>query len=220
MRKTSLFVITGLSIATLLVTGYTVGVAAPLVKARPTVTAVVDLQKAVDLLEQRKALEADFTARTERLNNEARDKRKTIEDLQRDLKELAVEGTNEFNKKRDELTRKLVEFEVWNRVESSSLNSERNIQSEKLYKDVVDAIGQLAKENGYDVVLTKQVNLNVPTGRAEQPNVSVPIRGVIWVADELDITSQLVTKMNNEFKNMINAGNKPALPTPAPATPK
>ncbi len=214
MRRTSRILVVALAGAVLLAAAFAVGVAAGPGKPHPTTTAIIDLQKVVANLEERRQMEADFRTRAERLDSQAQDKKKVIDDLQRDLKDLAVEGTASFKQKQDELTKKLIEYQVWHQIESQKLAGDRNIQSEKLYKDIVDAAGQLAKENGYDLILVKQVNLNLPTGQAAQPNITLPIRSVVWAANDLDVTDQLIQMMNNQYKNMV--GNTAPAPAPAP----
>ena len=64
-------------------------------------------------------------------------------------------------------------------------------------------IGRVAKENGYDVVLYKEQEPDFQNVKAEAINQMIQLRKVLWSADDLDLTDQAVTRMNNEYKNML-----------------
>jgi Skp family chaperone for outer membrane proteins len=169
-------------------------------RATPTAVATVDLQKVFEQLKEKTQLEADLRTRTEDLQQQEQDRRKTLANAQSDL-DLLAPGTEAFNAKQLELEKGVIELRSWSEFENQKLNRERGLQLENLYRKSLDAIGRVAGETGYDVVLFRESD---PTFRYENPqqlSTLIQVRKVLWSKDEIDLTADVIQRMNNEFEN-------------------
>jgi Skp family chaperone for outer membrane proteins len=173
-----------------------------LAAARPTKVAVVDVLKVFNSLQEKANVEADIRQRGERLRNEEEARRKELNDLQNDLQMLAPD-TQAYTQKTEQIKSKLIELRVWSTINSDNLQAESSIQLANLYRKMLDTIGRVAKENQYDMVLYKEQQADFQNAKAETINQLIQIRKLLWSSDDLDLTDQVVTRMNNEYKNMV-----------------
>jgi len=167
---------------------------------KPTAVAVVDVQRAFDSLQEKDQIEADLRAEAERLKVDEENKKKSIRELQADL-EILAQGAPAWKQKKAALDTALIELQVWRSFETNKLNRERGVQIENLYRKVVDAIGRVAKDNGYDVVLFKEKPVEFKGAKPEQIPTLIQVRKVLWSADELDLTDLVIQQMNAQFRN-------------------
>lgn len=174
-----------------------------LTAARPTKVAVVDVLKVFNGLQEKAQVEADMRSKGEKLQKEEHARQKELQDLQNDLKILAPE-TQAYSQKTEQIKSKLIELKVWSQVQADSLKSESTLQLANLYRKMVDAIGRVAKENGYDLVLYKEQAPDFEHVKPEAINQMIQLRKLLWSADDLNVTDQVVTRMNNEYKNMVH----------------
>lgn len=182
-------------------------VGAPGIRARPVSVAVVDVQKVFDSLAEKVQVDADLQTRAEKLRQEDQERTRRIEDLQRDLNTLAAPGTSAFVQKQEELEQQALELRAWREYQSAKLQRERALQYERLYRKMLDTIGQVAREGGFDLVLFKEAPVDTANLKPEQLGTFIQIRKVLWVTEDLDLTDQVIQKMNNEYRNLTAPKN-------------
>jgi len=173
-----------------------------LAAARPTKVAVVDVLKVFNGLQEKTQVEADIRTRGERLRNEEEARRKELNDLQTDLQLLATD-TPAYAQKTEQIKAKVIELQVWSRINADNLQAESSIQLANIYRKMLETIGRVAKENQYDLVIYKEQQADFANAKAETINQLIQIRKLLWSADDLDLTDQVITRMNNEYKNMV-----------------
>lgn len=173
-----------------------------LTAARPTKVATVDVLNVFNGLQEKAQVEADIRTRGEQLRTEEESRRKELMDLQNDLKILAPE-TQAYTQKTNQIKRKVLELKVWSQMESENLTSESSIQLAGLYRKMCDTIGKVAKENNYDMVIYKEQEPTFQNVKPESMNQIIQMRKVLWSADDMEITDQTITRMNNDYKNML-----------------
>lgn len=173
-----------------------------LTTARPTKVAVVDVLKIFNGLQEKAQIEADMRTKSEQLQKEEQTRRQELQDLQNDLKILAPD-TQAYTQKTEQIKSKVIELRVWSEIQADGLKSESSLQLAGLYRKMVQSIGKVAKENGYDLALYKEQQPDFENVKAEAINQLIQLRKLLWSADDLDITDQVITRMNNEYKNMV-----------------
>lgn len=193
--KITLAVVAGLGLAVAM--GANAG---SLLKGRPTAVAVADVQTVFESLKEKMQIEADLKTRLEQLNQEEQKQKTDLQSLKSDL-EILAPGTPAFNEKQDQLEQKAIELQSWINFQTQKLNRERGMQIERLYRKMVEAIGRVAQQGGYDAVLFKERPVDFTGAKPEALNTLIQVRKVLWSADELDITDQVTQMMNNEFTN-------------------
>lgn len=167
-------------------------------RAQPTAVAVADLQEIFASLKEKTALEADLRSRGEKLQQEEQQRRKDIGQMRQDLEVLAP-GTSAYQQKEEELSKAVLNLQVWSQFEQQKLNRERGLQIENLYRQSLDSISRVAQDNGYDLVLFKEGGPDFQYENAQQLSTLIQVRKVLYASDAVDITSQVIQRMNNEY---------------------
>lgn len=173
-----------------------------LATARPTKVATADVLKVFNGLQEKAQVEAEMRTKGEQLRNEEETRRKELVDLQNDLKILA-QDTQAYSQKLDQIKRKIIDLKVWSEMETEGLKSESSIQLAGLYRKMIETISKVAKENGYDMVVYKEQDPSFQGVKPEGINQMIQMRKVLWSADDMEITDQTITRMNNDYKNML-----------------
>lgn len=169
-------------------------------QSRPSSIAVVDVEKAMNALEEMTQLEADLKSEFEQIKQEHETRRNKLKQMQEDL-ELLQEGTDAFMQKAEELQLSAMQLDSWWKYKQARMSSERVLQIGNMYRKMLNAIGKIASETGYDMVLFKEKNATFKNLKPEALSAYVSLRKVLWVRNDLDITDQVVLRMNNEWKN-------------------
>lgn len=175
---------------------------------RATRVAVVDVEKVFNALEEKTRIEAELQGQAERLKQEADQRRESIKQLQEDLGILAP-GGDPYVKKQEELSMKAIELQAWTQFMNQRLQQERALQIGNLYRKMVEAIGRVAKQGSYDLVLFKEKEANFANASAEALSTLIQVRKVLYSAEDMELTDRVIQVMNNEFRNMIGSGGKP-----------
>lgn len=170
--------------------------AARSLQARPTAVGVVDLMRVMDQLKQQQSVRADLMGRQETLKSQLQQKQKEVQNLQGDL-DILTAGTPEYKDKEGQLTKAVIDLRVWSQFEAEKLRMEEQLQIESLFRKVNDTVGRVAQDSGYDVVFFKGQTIG-SRGENQQQN-QVSLRYVAWNSDAVDLTDQIVQRMNNEF---------------------
>ena len=167
---------------------------------KPTRVAVCDVQVVFDALEEKGQVEADLQEMVEKLQEEGKSREQKIKDLKFDM-EILAKGSEAHKKKVGEIERALMELRVFQGLRALRINRERALKTQYLYRKMSDAVGRVAKENDFGIVLFKERPVDFTNTKAEALNAVINMRKVLWAADELDLTQQVIQKMNNEFTN-------------------
>jgi len=169
----------------------------------------------VDLTVVIKGLDEAGEART-RLQKVYEEYNKQIDDVKSQMKKVdddlaqVKDGTSA---EALTLRAKKVELQALGRARAEGLQGLIDVQEGELMREmfvkITSACQRLGKEQGYDLVFTDD-RTNMPPEKdangkkvvlsAEQINSIVTSRRLLAVADRVDITQQLITFMNNEFK--------------------
>ncbi len=181
-------------------TGWVAANANHLLSGRPTAAAVADIQLIFESLKEKMQIEADLKSQLEQLNQVEQERKQELQELKTDLEILAAD-TPAYNEKQDKLEQNAIELQSWRTFQTQKLNRERGLQVERLYRQVLDAVGRIATQNGYDIVFFKEKPVDFRGSKPEALNTLIQVRKVLWSADDLDLTDQVIQLMNNEFSN-------------------
>jgi Skp family chaperone for outer membrane proteins len=165
-------------------------------QAPPTSVAIVDLQRVFENLKEQQQVKADLQARGEELQREREQRRKDLATLQGDL-DLLQPGSPAYKAKEAELNKALIDIQVWQQFESQRLQLEERLQVENLIRKTNEAIERVAQDAGYSLVLFTNQPVNLRAGDSQQ---QINIRMVAYHSDAIDLTDQVIQRMNNEFQ--------------------
>ena len=96
----------------------------------------------------------------------------------------------------EELGRAAIEMQVWSELEARKLRMEEQLLIENLIRKANEAVERIGQENGYDLVLFKNQTVNMQQG---QQQAQLNIRIVAWSSEAIDLTDQIIQRMNNEY---------------------
>lgn len=167
--------------------------------AEPTAVAVVNMERVFDSLEEKDQLEANLRSRQQQLGQEEAERRQRIQQLSEDLEMLAP-GTDAYRQKEAELREAAMEFRLWAEMEEQQLNIDRGVHLESLYRRTVDAVGEIADEAGYDLVLYREGSPELRGSDPSEIQTQIALRKVLYASDAVDLTDRVVQWMNNEFE--------------------
>lgn len=193
--RTAVVLMAALTVIALGIGGAT---AASALQARPTAVAVVDIQQTFENLKQQQQVRADLQTRQEALRQQQEAKRKEVSSLQTDL-DMLQEGTAAYEQKAAERDKAVIDLQVWQEYESRKLRIDEQLRIEQLFRQVNETIQRVAEDNGFDVVLFKNQVLNLPGQQQNQQQLNIRI--VAWNSDAIDLTTQVIQRMNNEYES-------------------
>lgn len=179
--------------------------ASAVARATPTAVATVDLVSVITQLDEFKTVDAKIKADGAKKTKEIEDLTKQIEALQEDLKRLD-RNSDAYDEIFRQLNMKLGFRELrgtmlirWQAEDNARVLTE-------LYEKALKAVGEVAKRDGWDIVLHTGQKTAVPRSpniRAEQAMDFVEdwiqSRRVIYSGETVDISGTVVKHMNNRF---------------------
>lgn len=139
-----------------------------------------DSQKSLQLVKD------ELTAVTKNLESIPKEKKGSPEYLRELAKKYELESTY---KARGEGLQQLID-----------ISEGENMKT--MFTKVVDAVGRLGKEKGYDAIFWDDRSISPPNAPATGAQVWNLIRDrrFLYASDRIDITTEVLTMMNNEFK--------------------
>lgn len=184
-----------LTLAAIGTVGYGVAHAAAQLMAKPTAVAVVDLQAVFDGAKIIEQFKADQLRWQEDFKTQRDARQKELENLKFELDALD-KNSDQFKKKADDLQLKAYEFKVWGDFQQAKAQHEQGLQLHKLYRDTRTVIAQIAQEQGYDLVLFNDNTGDINWNQAQELNAQIQLRKVLYAADSIDITDQVLQRLN------------------------
>ncbi|MDP6602233.1 MAG: OmpH family outer membrane protein [Phycisphaerales bacterium] len=163
----------------------------------PVVT--FDIQKVMDNLTQRADLAAELSERLQLIQDKID---QDLADIGMLEEQLAGEATSQQKVLAEELEQKKLAMMSYQRFARSQVDIERSLILRDLHREIQDAVSDIAKANGYDLVLINdsgmQITVNPESNLSREQQVREQVRAqrVFFADSGIDITDQVVTQMN------------------------
>jgi len=170
--------------------------------AQPTAVAVVEVGTVFNTCKEKVDIDADARSGQERADVDKDEREKDIKTLQFDL-ELINPNSPQSKKKRQEIERKVIEYQVEIQFRRQQIGREQMRRYELLYTKLRDTAGEVAQANGYDLVLFKEkeeLRYKTPQDLVNQ----IGGRKVLWAAERLNMTDQVIQRLNNAWDARAN----------------
>lgn len=160
--------------------------------------AVCDIKELLENYQKAKDLMNSLNDRRMKLENEEKDRIAKTDGIQAEIKELKA-GSPEYEKRFSELQRLTFDREVWKKFESAVLLREHHRYTRLLYDEMRNSVAQIAKEQGIQVVLF--IEHRIPETQTS-PELGQVMEGrkVIFADPSVDITEQVLKRMNDDYK--------------------
>lgn len=173
------------------------GVAAASDAADSPNVAVINLSVVFDQYRLTKDLEAKFTTRQRQMESEAQRQRDEIE-VKRQALASFKPGTDDYNARRDEVTKMVIEYQIRTEVQKEQLRESHKQWLLKIYQDVRGAVAAVAKEDGVDLVLTyEEVTADAPDSKALRQQLL--LEKVFYFGEKLDLTEKVISRVNADY---------------------
>ncbi|MCH7847804.1 MAG: OmpH family outer membrane protein [Planctomycetes bacterium] len=169
----------------------------------PAVVAVVRIGPLFDGLKQRAEAAAGVDQLLGEIETEVQARKESIEALREEHSNTVDAADRETLA--DEIALETLKNDFWLQTAKREHELDKAIRLQDLYKKVFDAIQTLAMTEGYDIVIVDDSGDELPFDRSSRvvPQVQVlqqlARRKVLFVNPTLDITEDLIMRMNNEF---------------------
>lgn len=187
--------------------------------AAPTSVALVDLQRLFDKLDELAEQNKELDTKRKTYKDDIDNLKKQADQIEEDLTKT-VDPTD--RKTRTDMSMQVVilrqsmqgKQEIYNRV--MDLASADVIRG--LYQKMTDEIAQIAKREGYDLVLFDDRSIGLPDRSGNKDlNAIIANKRILYAADTIDITDRLITIMNNDYHAGVKLPSASAAPAPTPA---
>ena len=179
---------------------YNAGASARMAPA-PTRVATVDLVKVIERLNERSDWEVQITALGKKVQDEFTAKRKAVEELAKTMETAASDP--ERMGIRDKLAFEQLQMEQWERIKKIEVDRERALMWQSMYRNVRAESQKLADAEGWDIILVNdgvteiQLQRDSKVPLESQAQEQIVRRRVLFAAKSIDVTDQLVVRMNN-----------------------
>ena len=169
----------------------------------PAVVAVVRIGPLFDGLKQRAEAAAGVDQLLGEIETEVQARKESIEALREEHSNTVDAADREALA--DNIALETLKNDSWLQTAKREHELDKAVRLQDLYKKVFDAIQTLAMTEGYDLVIVDDSGDALPFDRSSRvvPQVQVlqqlARRKVLFVNPTLDITEDLIMRMNNEF---------------------
>ena len=192
---------------------------------KPAVIATVRLSTVLEKLDQRGEALANMTAMSQQVRADEAKRKEEITKLQEQLEAMRKDlvdkpVTPEAMALQEQLAQKTLRFQAWSRFTLDRVDIEKALQYQDIYRSIKTAAAAMATANGYDIVLVDDSQGELTTtpdarvSREAQVIQQIIGRRMLYANPALDITDELITRMNNAHKaaGAGGANSQPANP--------
>jgi len=172
----------------------------------PRPIAVFDLERTFNALSEKTAEENRLVEVAKAMKVDADAMSKAVNRQQEDLKELKPD-TPQYQAALLQAAEAAGDYKAKVDFNRAKLDIEKARMMLYLYKQIREAARQMAQERGYAIVFVDDSKAAIPPGTEEETNRQISARRMVYTSPEIDITDELISRMNNAF-NM--AGPAPA----------
>jgi Skp family chaperone for outer membrane proteins len=112
-------------------------------------------------------------------------------------------GTQQYNDFNRKLTEETVKYEVWAKTEMAMMESGYKQAMKQLFDKVQNAIADVAKKDGYDIVVTdtsERLPDNLDQVDVRTMKLMMLQKSVLYASEKSDITEMVIIVLDNKYK--------------------
>jgi Skp family chaperone for outer membrane proteins len=173
-------------------------------KGTPTTVAMVDMVHVWNSLKEKTTIEDGLADLVYAVQFTDQTWAKKVRDLELDFA-LQAEGSEAWIEKKRQIEAAVIERNVAIASAKTRLNRRRGELTKLLYQKMVDGIGRVADENGYDAVIFKETEPNY--SKISSIGELFTDRMVVLGTDSVDLSEQVIQLLNREYQRVGSAGN-------------
>jgi len=160
--------------------------------------ACVDVVQVFNEFQRQKDLTEEMKELQDKLTDENKQRRQKIDALQAELDKLDPDDATYVTRMREMLAMQ-IDYKNWVDLKQADMSREVGVWSVRIYKEIVRAVEELAKRDGYDLVFYR--GQFEPTSM-EPDQVKEQIRGhhLLYANPSTDITQTVTDKLNKGYR--------------------
>ena len=160
----------------------------------------LDLNRVLEVLDERKALEAELQTFISAKENEIKDLQTKAQQAQDDLK-ILPEKSKDWFAKRDEVATLAAQFRTAQEVARAVVEEKRKRMHLDLFNKIRDAAKRYAQREGFMIVIADDSAVEIPDQAPERDVQGAMVSRRLMYADaSSDISQGVGQMMNNEYK--------------------
>jgi Skp family chaperone for outer membrane proteins len=187
--------------------GYEKLCAEPKAAGAPAKIALVSIRSVFQNCKKNADYKAKMTAEQDKIIAELDKLNKEIDALQADLKTRKA-GSDESLKLMKDITEKKASLEGQKQYYQEQFKVKDQMWTEKVYLEVLDVVGKIAKQKGYDLVLEKD-EIELPAASATELMLIIRTHKVLYYNEDMDITSDVLAAVDAQKAGTTGDGNAP-----------
>jgi Skp family chaperone for outer membrane proteins len=166
----------------------------------------VNPAKVFNEMQETKDLKQKMESDRQSIQAEAKRRADDLEEAKK-ARALFNEGSEDFNKKNQEMIRKAVELQVWQEMIKADLARQQKSQMKNLFEKIEAATKEVAEAKKLDLVLVEQkIDLPSDPNTMEQINVDqlrnlINQRSVMYSNGKFDITNDVLASVDAKYKS-------------------
>lgn len=158
---------------------------------------VVNLNLVFENYTKRAELEESFREIRDREEETLREKQDSLMDLREEI-QLMERGSEARREKEAELEKKILHLQVEEEVARKNLAAKEKEYYEELYSDIKNAITEIGKNEGFDLILKKE-EVEPKSADLLELRLKIGMGAVLFYSDAVDITNMVVEYLNKNY---------------------
>jgi Skp family chaperone for outer membrane proteins len=162
--------------------------------------AVVNPSRVFQEMKETRDLRAKLETRRQELSTAEQEKRKSIDDLKRNRANLKPDSP-QYNDLSTKLDKENADFQAWGQVTRIQAEREQKQMMKTLFDKIQGAVGQVAQEQGIDLVLADQ-GQEVPSVEDlnfDQLRLLLNQRNVLFASKRVDISERVLAVLDAQY---------------------
>jgi Skp family chaperone for outer membrane proteins len=172
--------------------------------AQSTKIAVVNVQRVYNDMQETKAMTVRMAEEGKKLNAEMEAKAQELQKLraERDDKDHLKPGTPQWEEVNQKLITKSVELKNWRDSKQALQEDAYKQQVKKLFEKVEAAVAEVAKAEGYDIVIADTSAGQDALDQADLRTLKAMLlqKSVLFANDKSDITQRVIISLDGKYK--------------------
>lgn len=175
------------------------GASAPAAGAK---VAIANTVKIFNEMQELKDLRQKMDSDLKLLDGMSREKRERLNNL-KNQRDTLKPDTPQYQEKNAELLRSAIEYETWGKLNQANAQRDQKMQTKMLFQKIEAAVAEVAKQKGFDLVLSDQrpeLPEDLDNIQVEQLRALITSRTVIYAAEKIDISSDVLALLDQKYK--------------------
>jgi Skp family chaperone for outer membrane proteins len=160
----------------------------------PAKIALVSVRMVFQNCKKNADYKAKMTAEQDKVIAELEKLNKEIDALQADLK-TRKSGSDEYLKIMRDVAEKKAYLEGQKQYYQEQFKVKDQAWTEKMYQEVIDVVGKIAKQKGYDLVIERD-EIELPAASATELMLMIRTHKVLYYNEDLDITNEVLAAVD------------------------